>query len=138
MVRFTISCIFLVSLLAPANSSIQICGSSLTKAMQMLCPPKYYSANKRSTEGENRPLNLPAVSSSWSENHKIPTFYDSFPFALDTLTHSASSYGDFEDLVDMPVRRQEQNDFYIKIGIVDDCCKQACSMRTLLSYCSTY
>lgn len=63
------------------------------------------------------------------------------PLPLNTLSRAAAASfgGHFRDADDMRVvRRSEQVTHYYHQGIIDDCCVNACTYRTLLSYCATY
>ncbi|KFM73533.1 hypothetical protein X975_00724, partial [Stegodyphus mimosarum] len=98
------------------GNNVRLCGRMLVETLNLLCDGEYYDP------GENRM----GKRNFGTEQAEIDAFPQWLVLALTSKAQFEASQTN-PDLTAFHKRRQR--------GIVDECCRQSCTISTLLSYC---
>lgn len=149
MLKLVFCLIFIVVTAQPKNTRIKACGQELTDTISRYCSGRYYSRIPESKRSSNE---RGQFNQSWmrSENSFAYLFFSHFIFTEfvgfggrnsdrivvdnDMIIPLDIPLNDYTAISDL-LTRQRRQDVYLANNIVNECCKNSCNLRTLLSYC---
>lgn len=128
------------------------CGTKLSTIMAMFCKGRFLSmldaANKKRSGMSMLPMQSPQQFSALDdmtddfllEHEQQQQQFDDLPYDFQVSYQNrlpSGSGGSNSALINKlhRVRRSDGGDSFVIRGITDECCRNACSLKTLLSYC---
>ncbi|GFS78750.1 ilGF domain-containing protein [Nephila pilipes] len=99
------------------RGDIRVCGRMLTETLSLLCNGEYYDPSENNAGKRDLPTAILDPYQGW------------FAVALSTGPREDGSQASSEELSTSQLYKRYQP------GVVDECCRKACSPSTLLSYC---